>query len=249
MFSGTATQPAANADPVVSLIMRLLAPHAMSNDRLAAAHRTPSRQQMQRDRDYPGSVLSSPSGSAIKRNQGWREGPPFSTPCQGSIGPRAFTLRKSHFRTKKEYRFLTAAACPAQLQYWPVKGRQSLISLVRGGIGESDTAGKKSLSLAKDRCNVYGEAPHGARKSIPLRKKLRNRANRHNQESKLPSAPASFDAVEADEIDSSMYDKAPQRWSKSPDAPLGSVIAKKTTPAGDFKPDRIRAVVAKSSRP
>jgi hypothetical protein len=44
---------------------------------------------------------------------------------------------------------------------------------------------KKSLSLAKDRRNVYGEAPHGARKSIPLRKKLRNRANRHNQESKL----------------------------------------------------------------
>jgi hypothetical protein len=37
---------------------------------------------------------------------------------------------------------------------------------------------KKSLSLAKDRRNVYGEAPHGAWKSIPLRKKLRNRANR-----------------------------------------------------------------------
>ena len=88
---------------------------------------------------------------------------------------------------------------------------------------------KKSLSLAKDRRNVYGEAPHGARKSIPLRKKLRNRANRHDQESKLPSEPIQLDADEdeADAIESSMRDKAPQSWSKYPDAPLGDVIAKK----------------------
>jgi hypothetical protein len=48
---------------------------------------------------------------------------------------------------------------------------------------------KKKLSLAKDRRNVYGEAPHGARKSIPLQKKLRNRANRHSQEAQLPTGP------------------------------------------------------------
>jgi hypothetical protein len=42
----------------------------------------------------------------------------------------------------------------------------------------------------------------------------------------LLSAPAPFDAVEADEIDSSMHDKAPQRWNKYPDAPLGIVISK-----------------------
>jgi hypothetical protein len=108
---------------------------------------------------------------------------------------------------------------------------------------------KKSLSLAKDRRNVYGEAPHGARKSIPLRKKLRNRANRHNQESKLPSAPVPFDAVEADEIGSSMHDKAPQRWNKYPDAPLGNVISKKQRLRATPKADRTRIVIAKPSVP
>jgi hypothetical protein len=74
--------------------------------------------------------------------------------------------------------------------------------------------------------NVYGEAPHGARKSIPLRKKLRNRANRHDQVSKLPSEPIQLNADEADAIESSILDKAPQRWNKYPDAPLDDVIAK-----------------------
>jgi hypothetical protein len=86
---------------------------------------------------------------------------------------------------------------------------------------------KKSLSLAKDRRNVYGEAPHGARKSIPLRKKLRNRANRHNQESQLPSGPVPLDADEADEIESSILGKAPRVWNKIPDAPLSGVVANK----------------------
>jgi hypothetical protein len=38
----------------------------------------------------------------------------------------------------------------------------------------ADTAGKEELEPAKDRRHVYGEAPHGARENIPLRKKLRN---------------------------------------------------------------------------
>jgi hypothetical protein len=42
----------------------------------------------------------------------------------------------------------------------------------------------------------------------------------------LPAASAPFDAVEAAEIDTSMHNKASQRWSKYPDAPLGNVIAK-----------------------
>lgn len=83
---------------------------------------------------------------------------------------------------------------------------------------------KKRLSLEKDRRNVYGESPHGARKSIPLSKKLRNRANRHRQESKLPVAPKRLEEDEADEIESSIRRKAPKRWNKSPDAPLGDVI-------------------------
>jgi len=84
---------------------------------------------------------------------------------------------------------------------------------------------KKKLSLEKDRRNVYGEAPHGARKGIPLRKKLRNRANRHFQESQLPATPAQLDTDEADKIQSAISSKAPKRWEKVPDAPLGDVIA------------------------
>jgi hypothetical protein len=84
---------------------------------------------------------------------------------------------------------------------------------------------KKQLSLAKDRRNVYGEPPHGARKSIPLQKRLRNRANRHSQDAPLLATPKQFDIDEADKIESAIYAKAPKRWEKVPDAPLGDVIA------------------------
>src|SRR5581483_10714061 len=85
----------------------------------------------------------------------------------------------------------------------------------------------KQLSLAKDRRNVYGESPHGARKSIPLQKKLRNRANRHSQDAPLLATPKQIDMDEADKIESAIYAKAPKRWKKCPDAPLGDVIASK----------------------
>jgi hypothetical protein len=103
---------------------------------------------------------------------------------------------------------------------------------------------KKSLSPAKDRRNVYGEAPHAARKAIPLRKKLRNRANRHKQEATLPSVPTPFDADDADAIESAMHDKAPQRWGKHPDAPLADVIAKKQWRRATPRSIRIRTIVA-----
>jgi hypothetical protein len=84
---------------------------------------------------------------------------------------------------------------------------------------------KKALSLLKDRRNAYGESPHGARKAIPLRKKLRNRANRHQGDSPLPSAPTQLEQDQADEIDSSIRRKAPKSWNKVPDVPLANVIA------------------------
>jgi hypothetical protein len=86
---------------------------------------------------------------------------------------------------------------------------------------------KKELSLTKDRRNVYGEAPHGARKSIPLQKKLRNRANRHSQDVPLRVAPKELNVDEADKVESAIYSKAPKQWEKSPDAPLGDVITGK----------------------
>ena len=86
---------------------------------------------------------------------------------------------------------------------------------------------KKQLSYEKDRRNVYGEAPHAARKAIPLRKKLRNRANRHIQEQVLPPVGAAIDEELAENIESRMRAQAPAVWSKYPDAPLREVIQRK----------------------
>ena len=86
---------------------------------------------------------------------------------------------------------------------------------------------KKALSYEKDRRNVYGESPHGARKSIPLRKRLRNRANRRQQEQQLAVANVAIDDETAEQIEARLSHKAPKGWKKIPDAPLEQVIEKK----------------------
>lgn len=86
---------------------------------------------------------------------------------------------------------------------------------------------KKALSYARDRRNTYGEAPHAARKSIPLRKALRNRANRHQETSQLRYAGPAPDEALADEFESRMLRRAPREWRKSADSPLGEVVAQK----------------------
>jgi hypothetical protein len=86
---------------------------------------------------------------------------------------------------------------------------------------------KKTLSLKKDRRNTYGESPHGARKSIPLQKRLRNRSDRRHKESQLPIFPGQIDLEEADRIESAISSKAPRQSGKVPDSPLGQVIARK----------------------
>lgn len=86
---------------------------------------------------------------------------------------------------------------------------------------------KKQLSYARDRRNVYGEAPHGARKNIPLRKALRNRANRHAaNEAVAYLGPTPIEDL-ADELESRLHHRAPQEWEKYPDEPLGKVVANK----------------------
>lgn len=87
---------------------------------------------------------------------------------------------------------------------------------------------KKALSYARDRRNVYGEAPHASRKSIPLRKAKRNRANRHYADQQLAYPETGFDEALADEVESRMKHKVPNDWGKYPDAPLREVIAKKS---------------------
>lgn len=86
---------------------------------------------------------------------------------------------------------------------------------------------KKSLSYERDRRNCYGNAPHAARKAIPLRKALRNRANRHRQNQPLKYVGPMPDVALADEIESLLYHRPPCEWKKYPDAPLSEVIAKK----------------------
>lgn len=86
---------------------------------------------------------------------------------------------------------------------------------------------KKGLSYERDRRNTYSAAPHAARKSIPLRKVLRNRANRHRQNQQLRySGPAPVESL-ADEFESEMYRRAPRVWRKDADSPLGEVVARK----------------------
>jgi hypothetical protein len=85
----------------VLLIVSLLAAASMADDCLLAAARTSPRQLRQADLSYPGSVLSSVHSSAIKRINGWREGPPLVSP-PSSIRRLAFTLLYGQCRTKKE---------------------------------------------------------------------------------------------------------------------------------------------------
>src|SRR5215470_10705939 len=86
---------------------------------------------------------------------------------------------------------------------------------------------KKMLSYSRDRRNVYGEAPHAARKNVPLRKALRNRANRHYANQQLEYQGTGFDESLADEVESRTRHRAPQTWEKFRDAPLGEVLARK----------------------
>jgi hypothetical protein len=55
---------------------------------------------------------------------------------------------------------------------------------------------------------------------------LRNRANRHYQDQQLGvTGPINEDL--ADTLESRIKHKAPKKWEKFPDAPLGEVVTKK----------------------
>jgi hypothetical protein len=87
---------------------------------------------------------------------------------------------------------------------------------------------KKKLSYERDRRNVYGRSPQAARKHIPLRKALRNRANRHLDNQAVAYRGPVPEVGLADELESRLYQRAAQEWIKYRDAPLGEVIADKS---------------------
>jgi hypothetical protein len=72
-------------------VVCLFAASPMADDRRLLADRTTARHLRQSDLGYPGSLLSSVNGSAIKRITGWRECLPLVFP-PGSIRRPAFTL-------------------------------------------------------------------------------------------------------------------------------------------------------------
>ncbi|HEX8557818.1 MAG TPA: hypothetical protein VF668_06950 [Pyrinomonadaceae bacterium] len=86
---------------------------------------------------------------------------------------------------------------------------------------------KKALSYERDRRNRYGEAPHAARKAIPLNKARRNRSNRRRENQPLRYLGPAPDEPLADEFESRMFRRAPRVWKKTPDVPLGEVVAGK----------------------
>ncbi len=84
---------------------------------------------------------------------------------------------------------------------------------------------KKRLSLERDRRNTYGESPHAARKSIPRRKRQRAREERHAAH--VPLAAVDEDALAVDLAAARAARKRRSSWGKTPDKPLGTVIARK----------------------
>lgn len=83
---------------------------------------------------------------------------------------------------------------------------------------------KKRKSLLKDRRNVYGESPHSARKSIPLNKRKRSRAERQAGTVRATSAD---DETAIDKASARAQLKRTNLWKKLPDAPLKVVIEHK----------------------
>jgi len=91
---------------------------------------------------------------------------------------------------------------------------------------------KKGLSYAKDRRNTYGENSKSSRKNIPLSKAQANRSERHAQDQALSQVVTS--ATDDDLILAEMKAKttAPRQWKKTPDEPLGEVLAWKAARNG-----------------
>ena len=86
---------------------------------------------------------------------------------------------------------------------------------------------KKKLSYERDRRNVYGNSPQAARKAIPLRKALRNRANRKLAKQEIAVQTLVPSGNLGEEIEARLDIKAPKAWIKDRDAPLGKVVADK----------------------
>jgi hypothetical protein len=101
---------------------------------------------------------------------------------------------------------------------------------------------KKSLSYAKDCRNTYGENDKSSRKNIPLKKARINRAYRKKVNTVLQQVNGEIDLEKADLVENVATSIKRDNWKKSPDMPLGKLVAgqleHRKTQAGNGKTAR-----------
>lgn len=111
---------------------------------------------------------------------------------------------------------------------------------------------KKRLSLARDRRNVYGESPHGARKSIPRNKAHHRQSERRAADQALAKVMGRTDPGVLEGIENQTRSRARLRhvsgFRKVADAPLGEVVGwrqvRRAQQAGRKKRARAKLVLA-----
>ena len=91
---------------------------------------------------------------------------------------------------------------------------------------------EKALSYARDCRYAYGNNSKAARKSVPRRKRMVNKANRHADQQYLAEARGPVDAYWADQVEERLRSRHPMFWRKVPDMPLGRVLELRRRRAG-----------------
>ncbi|MGW7441629.1 hypothetical protein [Streptomyces sp. NPDC054849] len=82
---------------------------------------------------------------------------------------------------------------------------------------------KKQLSYLKDRRNGYGENQKSSRKNIPRSRRARHHALRRGEQLALERLRAFGGAVDDSEVQFAR--RRTGQWRKSPDTPLGEMVA------------------------
>jgi hypothetical protein len=86
---------------------------------------------------------------------------------------------------------------------------------------------KKAESYAKDRRNAYRNSDKAARSAIPKRRQQRNQAERRLAKQELGGTAAAADESRVDSMLSQVRLERLKAWKKTPDEPLGRVLARK----------------------
>ncbi|MEV8096523.1 hypothetical protein [Kitasatospora sp. NPDC085879] len=91
---------------------------------------------------------------------------------------------------------------------------------------------KKRLSYLKDRRNAFGENDKSSRRSIRRNKRAVNSANRRLHRTVLAVLDGRPVGDRAAEVAERAAGRRPKRWRKTPDAPLGELLAQRARRSG-----------------